>query len=79
MYNISRYVEAGTVMNNYAHIFDLLTRLRQVLFLISHRINFNQISFSSLFLFYGLATRALLFFCLDAFISALTLSLHSFL
>lgn len=23
------YVEAGTVMNNYAHIFDLLTRLRQ--------------------------------------------------
>lgn len=25
-----RYVQAGTVMNNYAHIFDLLTRLRQV-------------------------------------------------
>ncbi|PPS12587.1 hypothetical protein GOBAR_AA08050 [Gossypium barbadense] len=24
------YVQAGTVMNNYAHIFDLLTRLRQV-------------------------------------------------
>ncbi|GER53237.1 DNA repair helicase rad5 [Striga asiatica] len=24
------YVEAGTVLNNYAHIFDLLTRLRQV-------------------------------------------------
>lgn len=23
------YIEAGTVMNNYAHIFDLLTRLRQ--------------------------------------------------
>ncbi|KAL2483664.1 Helicase protein with RING/U-box domain [Forsythia ovata] len=34
MYNESRaqfntFVEAGTVMNNYAHIFDLLTRLRQ--------------------------------------------------
>lgn len=26
----SRYVDAGTLMNNYAHIFDLLTRLRQV-------------------------------------------------
>jgi len=25
-----RYVKAGTIMNNYAHIFDLLTRLRQV-------------------------------------------------
>jgi hypothetical protein len=25
-----RYVEAQTLMNNYAHIFDLLTRLRQV-------------------------------------------------
>ncbi|OMP02271.1 SNF2-related protein [Corchorus olitorius] len=25
------YVQAGTVMNNYAHIFDLLTRLRQIL------------------------------------------------
>ena len=25
-----RYVEANTLMNNYAHIFDLLTRLRQV-------------------------------------------------
>ena len=25
-----RYVVAGTLMNNYAHIFDLLTRLRQV-------------------------------------------------
>ena len=25
-----RYVDAGTLMNNYAHIFDLLTRLRQV-------------------------------------------------
>nr|AAB71467.1 Similar to Saccharomyces RAD16 (gb/X78993) [Arabidopsis thaliana] len=24
------YIEAGTLMNNYAHIFDLLTRLRQV-------------------------------------------------
>ncbi|KAF9601153.1 hypothetical protein IFM89_017058 [Coptis chinensis] len=23
------YIEAGTLMNNYAHIFDLLTRLRQ--------------------------------------------------
>ncbi|KAL0911368.1 hypothetical protein M5K25_019504 [Dendrobium thyrsiflorum] len=23
------YAEAGTLMNNYAHIFDLLTRLRQ--------------------------------------------------
>lgn len=29
-----RYVEAGTLMNNYAHIFDLLTRLRQVNFII---------------------------------------------
>ncbi|KAF8391562.1 hypothetical protein HHK36_023868 [Tetracentron sinense] len=34
LYNDSRlkfntYVEAGTLMNNYAHIFDLLTRLRQ--------------------------------------------------
>lgn len=29
-----RYVEAGTLMNNYAHIFDLLTRLRQVNFTI---------------------------------------------
>ncbi|KAK4776902.1 hypothetical protein SAY86_005590 [Trapa natans] len=34
LYNESRsqfntYVQAGTVMNNYAHIFDLLTRLRQ--------------------------------------------------
>ncbi|CAA2946667.1 DNA repair RAD16-like [Olea europaea subsp. europaea] len=34
MYNESQaqfntFVEAGTVMNNYAHIFDLLTRLRQ--------------------------------------------------
>ncbi|CAI9787751.1 unnamed protein product [Fraxinus pennsylvanica] len=34
MYNESRaqfntFVDAGTVMNNYAHIFDLLTRLRQ--------------------------------------------------
>lgn len=27
---LHRYVEAGTLMNNYAHIFDLLTRLRQV-------------------------------------------------
>jgi hypothetical protein len=26
----SRYVVAGTLLNNYAHIFDLLTRLRQV-------------------------------------------------
>ena len=25
------YVESGTVVNNYAHIFDLLIRLRQVL------------------------------------------------
>ncbi|KAG9157764.1 hypothetical protein Leryth_017846 [Lithospermum erythrorhizon] len=25
----NKYVQAGTVMNNYAHIFDLLTRLRQ--------------------------------------------------
>ncbi|PWZ10925.1 Pre-mRNA splicing factor SR-like 1 [Zea mays] len=25
----TRYVDAGTLMNNYAHIFDLLTRLRQ--------------------------------------------------
>ena len=25
-----RYVEENTLMNNYAHIFDLLTRLRQV-------------------------------------------------
>lgn len=24
------YVESGTVLNNYAHIFDLLIRLRQV-------------------------------------------------
>lgn len=24
------YVQAGTVVNNYAHIFDLLIRLRQV-------------------------------------------------
>jgi len=27
---VCRYIEAGTLMNNYAHIFDLLTRLRQV-------------------------------------------------
>ena len=26
------YVELGTVLNNYAHIFDLLIRLRQVSF-----------------------------------------------
>ncbi|KAI3440741.1 RING-type domain-containing protein [Psidium guajava] len=26
-----RYVEAGTVMTNYAHFFDILTHLRQVL------------------------------------------------
>ncbi len=26
------YVESGTVLNNYAHIFDLLIRLRQVCF-----------------------------------------------
>lgn len=26
------YVESGTVLNNYAHIFDLLIRLRQVSF-----------------------------------------------
>lgn len=24
-----RYVESGTILNNYAHIFDLLIRLRQ--------------------------------------------------
>lgn len=29
-YFLCSYVQAGTVMNNYAHIFDLLTRLRQV-------------------------------------------------
>lgn len=41
-----RYVEAGTLMNNYAHIFDLLTRLRQVNFTIPiHRYIF-------LFIFY---------------------------
>ena len=28
------YVESGTVLNNYAHIFDLLIRLRQVSFTI---------------------------------------------
>jgi len=29
-FSFGRYVGAGTLMNNYAHIFDLLTRLRQV-------------------------------------------------
>uniref|UniRef100_A0A804QVC2 SNF2 N-terminal domain-containing protein n=1 Tax=Zea mays TaxID=4577 RepID=A0A804QVC2_MAIZE len=29
------YVDAGTLMNNYAHIFDLLTRLRQVSYITS--------------------------------------------
>ncbi|KAF9590431.1 hypothetical protein IFM89_035266 [Coptis chinensis] len=29
LYSDSQYIEAGTLMNNYAHIFDLLTRLRQ--------------------------------------------------
>ena len=27
------YVQSGTVVNNYAHIFDLLIRLRQVLWM----------------------------------------------
>ena len=34
------YVEAGTVLNNYAHIFELLMRMRQAAdhpFLVTHR------------------------------------------
>ena len=30
--HLNTYITAGTLLNNYAHIFDLLTRLRQVLF-----------------------------------------------
>ena len=30
-YWIDRYVTTGILVNNYAHIFDLLTHLRQIL------------------------------------------------
>lgn len=37
------YVAEGTVMNNYAHIFDLLTRLRQVKDLLIVKLNLSFI------------------------------------